>query len=131
MTQFLVYSTRDKPGQILRCGSVSGHSSVKSQAREGQAAIEGRADPATQMVVDGKLVDRPGSRLPALMEVVAGRVDFIEVPKGGKVRLPPAGKWQVVEDGKVEVEMASGESMVVEVRPPWPVMEYRLTIHAH
>lgn len=130
MTQYVVYSTGAKPGRVLRTGSVSERSSLKAQAREGQGVIEGKADPATQMVVNGRIVDRPGSRIPAVIEVVAGRPDAVNVPKGGKVRRSPAGRWQVCEDGKFEVELAAGKTLALDVRPPWPVMEYTLRVRA-
>lgn len=130
MIQYVVYSTADKPGRVLRTGAVSSRGLIKMQAREGQAVIEGVADPRTQMVVGGQIVDRPGSRMPQLTEVVAGRPDSVVVPKGGKVRRAPAGQWQVCEDGQFRVDLEAGAIMLLDVRPPWPVMEYALTVRA-
>jgi hypothetical protein len=129
MIPFLVYSVAEKPGLVLRTGaSTSGAIGIQAQA--GEAVIRGDADPATQMVADGTIVPRPASGLAMEVEVEAGAATLVEVPEGAKVRRPGDVEWQIAEDGLIEVELVADEVFLCHVRPPWPVMEYLLRVHA-
>ena len=55
MKSYIVY---DSDGNIVRTGSCSQHD-LHLQAIDGQFVIEGDADDASKMIVDGKVVDRP------------------------------------------------------------------------
>ncbi len=130
MTPFVVYAVGgDKPGRILRVGASSSRA-IGIQAQAGEAVIRGEADPATQMVAGGTIVPRPATGVAMEVEVEAGAATLVEVPEGSKVRRPGEVEWQIAEDGLIEVELAPDEVFLCHVRPPWPVMEYTLRVHA-
>ena len=54
MKNFVVY---EEGGNILRSG-VCAETDLSIQAQDGEFVIEGVADDATQMIVDGKIVDK-------------------------------------------------------------------------
>ena len=130
MIPFVVYAVGgDKPGRILRAGA-SSSSAIGIQAQADEAVIRGEADPATEMVAGGTIVPRPAAGLAMEVEVEAGGATLVEVPEGAKLRRPGDSEWQVAEDGLIEVELVPGEVFLCHVRPPWPVMEYTLRVHA-
>lgn len=55
MKSYIVY---DSDGIIVRTGVCSQHD-LHLQAIDGQFVIEGEADDASKMIVDGKIVDKP------------------------------------------------------------------------
>ncbi len=55
MKDYVVY---DESGLIVRTGTCQDRD-FQAQARDGQFVIEGHADDLTQMVVDGKVTDKP------------------------------------------------------------------------
>lgn len=55
MKSYIVY---DSDGIIVRTGVCSQHD-LHLQAIDGQFVIEGKADDASKMIVDGKIVDKP------------------------------------------------------------------------
>lgn len=130
MIPFVVYAVGgDKPGRILRAGASSSRA-IGIQAQAEEAVIRGEADPATQMVASGTLVPRPAAGLAMDVEVEAGAATLVTVPEGSKVRRPGEVEWQVADDGMIEVELVPAEVFLCHVRPPWPVMEYTLRVHA-
>ena len=54
MKNFVVY---EKGGNILRSGACA-EADLSIQAQDGEFVLEGVADDATQMIVDGKIVDK-------------------------------------------------------------------------
>ena len=131
MNLFSVYETGgDKPGHVLRTGSVSSAADVALQAGDGEDVIAAAVDAGTEMVAGGMIVPRPATGLAMEVEVEAGAPTLVEVPARAKVQLAGEGNWAVVPDGLVEVELVAGEVLLCHVRPPWPVMEYELRVHA-
>lgn len=108
---------------------------VEWQEEDGTGLLPGRIDPATRMVVDGVVVDRPLFPIThGSLEIAAGGLDmvvFSGVPAGTAVRISAGAQPTelVVDDGALELDADTAGDYVIDFTL-WPYQDLRVVVHA-